>query len=178
MKSVDFNIVAVVLSAVAFATSTYTALQHQTLQKAANFVPAYMELLKQYQTMEFHDHYNYVTTQLKTDHDPKVGISGLPDDARRAVYDVAFFFQGFATLRLLDVLDERIMPTARPRLVAVWEAIEPYVERERELHGYSEIYFLRVLEEFAKEAKNLPPGSLHKMLTRRRFIKIQRGLRR
>ena len=82
-----------------------------------------------------------------------MGISGLPDDARRAVYDVAFFFQGFATLRLLDVLDEEIMPTTRPRLVAVWEAVEPYVERERELHGYSGIYFLRVLEEFVKEAK-------------------------
>jgi hypothetical protein len=174
---VVLNIVAIVLSAVAFVTSTFIALQHQALQKAANFAPTYIQLLKQYQTIEFHDRYRYVTTKLKTEHDPKLGISGLPDDARRAVYDIAYFFQGYGMFRLLRILDDQVLPTMQPRILAVWEAIEPYVERERELHGFSGLYILRVLEEFVKDAKALPPGSLNAMLTRRRFVKIQRGLR-
>lgn len=172
-----FNTVAIVLSVVAFATSTYIALQHQTLQKAANFAPAYIQLLKQYQTMEFHDHYRYVTTKLKTEHDPKLGISGLPDDARRAVYDIAYFFHGYGMFRLLRILDDQVLPTMQPRMVAVWAAIEPFVERERELHGFSGLHLLRVLEEFAKDAEALPPGSRSATLTRRRFVKIQRGIR-
>jgi hypothetical protein len=173
---VIFNIVAIALSAAALATSTYTALQHQALQKAVNFAPAYMQILRQYQTLDFHDHYRYVTTKLRTDHDPQLGISGLPDEARRAVYDIAYFFQGYGVLRLLRILDDQVLPTLQPRLIAVWEAIEPYVERERELHGFTGLYLLRVLEEFAKDAQTLPPGSLHTTLTRRRFVKIQRGL--
>ncbi|HEY4024266.1 MAG TPA: hypothetical protein VGM75_36660, partial [Pseudonocardiaceae bacterium] len=82
-----FTVVAVVVSVVALAASTYTALAHQALQKAANFSPSYLQFTRQLQTIEFHDHYEYVTTKLGVEHDPKLGISGLPDDARRAVYD-------------------------------------------------------------------------------------------
>jgi hypothetical protein len=176
VKPVIVNLVAIVLSAVALATSTYIAFQHQALQKAANFTPAYLHLLKQFQTMEFHDHYRYVTTRLKTEHDPKLGVAGLPDDARRAVYDVAYFFQGYGILCLLRILDDQVLPTMQLRSISVWEAIEPYVERERKLFGYGELHYLRAFEEFAKDVKVLPPGSLNTKLTRRRFIKIQRGL--
>lgn len=177
MQPVIFNIIAIVLSVVALATSTYTAWRHQALQKAANFIPTYMQLLKQCQTMEFHDHYRYVTTQLKAEHDPKLGISGLPDDARRAVYDIAYFFHSVGILVLLRFLDDRILPAMRPRVINVWEAIEPYVEHEREILGFGEHHYMRVLEEFAKDAKALPAGTLNTMLTRRRSIKIRGRLR-
>ena len=171
-----FNIVAIVLSAVAVVTSAYTALQHRTLQKAANFAPAYMQLIRQYQTLEFHDHFRYVTTKLRADHDPQLGISGLPDEARRAVYDIAYFYHGYGVLKLLRIIDDQVLPGMQSRIVAVWDAIEPYVERERELCGSSVVYQMRVLEEFAKEAKALPPGSFRATLTRRRFIESQSGI--
>jgi hypothetical protein len=59
-----FNIVAIVMSVVALTASTYIALQHRTLQERANFIPAYMQLLKEFRTVEFHDNYRYVTTRL------------------------------------------------------------------------------------------------------------------
>jgi len=172
-----FNLVAIVLSTVAFASSTYIALRFEKLQRAANFTPAYLEVLKQYQSMQFHDHYRYVTAELPTEHDSKLGISGLPDDARRAVYDIAYFFQGYGMLRLLRILDDEVLPTVQPRIVAVWDAIEPFVTRERELQGAGGLYFFRVLEEFADDVKALPPESLNAMLTRRRFVQIRRRLR-
>jgi hypothetical protein len=70
---VILNIIAIVLSGAALATSTYIALQHRELQKAANFIPAYMQLIKEFRTMEFNDNYRYVTTQLQAEHDP-VGL--------------------------------------------------------------------------------------------------------
>lgn len=170
-----FNVVAIVLSVVALVTSTYIALQHQTLQKAANFTPSYVQLIRQFQTLEFHDHYRYVTTRLAIEHDPKLGISGLPDDARRAVYDVTYSFYGFAMLRLFDALDDQVFAIMAHRVVAVWESVAPYVEHEREL-GLSGLY-MRVLEEAAKQAKALPPESVSAILARRRFVKNRRNLR-
>ena len=149
-----FNVIAIAVSAVALITSTYIALQHQALQKTANFAPVYMQLLMQFQTMEFHDHYRYVTTKLTAEHDPKLGISGLPDDARRAVYDIAYLFQGYGIMHILRIVDDQIIPAMQLRAFAVWEAIEPYVERERELQGLSGLYMLRGLEELAKDASS------------------------
>jgi hypothetical protein len=173
-----FNIVAIITSVVAFIASTYIALQHRALQKNANFIPAYMQILKEFRNVAFHDNYRYVTTQLQAEHDPKLGISGLPDEARRAVYDIGYFYQGFGMLRLMRVLDDQVLPTMQARIVRVWEAIEPYVERERELQGLSGLYFMRILEEFAKEAKELPSEAVNMALTRRGFVKIQDSLRR
>jgi hypothetical protein len=51
-----------------------------------------------------------------------MGISGLPDDAREAVYDVAGLFQGIATLRLLGILDERVKTLFQVRIVRIWSA--------------------------------------------------------
>lgn len=166
---VILNIIALAMSGLAIITSTYVALKHEGLQKAANFVPAYTALLRQYQSMEFHDHYTYVTTRLRAENDPEAGMSGLPDEARRAVYDVAYFYQGFGVMYLLGVLDDEILPTMRPRSLKVWEAIEPYVQREREICGFNEVYVLRALEEFATETRSARS-------TRRRgeFVKAQR----
>lgn len=171
-----FTVVAIVVSVVALATSTYTALAHQALQKAANFSPSYLQFTRQLQAIEFHDHYAYVTTKLGSEHDPKLGISGLPDDARRAVYDIVYFLYGYGMLQLIGVLDDLAALTARHRVVTVWDAIAPYVERERELGGPSD---LRMLEEFAKDVRALPHRSLlNSLLGRRRVFKNRRSLHR
>ncbi|MGI8330437.1 DUF4760 domain-containing protein [Actinomadura scrupuli] len=173
-----FNVVATVLSLAAFLSSTYIALEHRVLQKRANFIPAYMQVLDEFRTMEFHDNYRYVTTRLRVEHDPQLGISGLPEEARRAVYDIAYFYQGVGMLRLQQVLDDETLPTMRVRTIRVWEAVAPYVERERELQGLGEIHLLRILEEFAKKAREQPSALAGGLLTRRRFVKIQNRLGR
>lgn len=173
-----FNVVATILSLAAFLSSTYIALEHRVLQKRANFIPAYMQVLDEFRTMEFHDNYRYVTTRLRAEHDPQLGISGLPDEARRAVYDIAYFYQGVGMLRLLEILDDEILPTMRVRTIRVWEAVRPYAERERELQGLTEVHLLRILEEFAKNAAERPSARVSGLLTRRRFVKIHSRLGR
>ena len=166
---VIFNIVATILSVMALLSSIYIALEHRGLQKRANFVPAYMKMIDEFRSVEFQDRLLYVTTRLRSDHDPHLGISGLPDEVRRAVFDVGYFYQGVGMLRLQNILDEAIVPTLHVRGTQVWEAIAPYVEREREIQGLDNRYMLRILEEYAKLPFEQQSESAMTKLLRRRF---------
>ncbi|MCW2860209.1 MAG: hypothetical protein JWP48_1917 [Actinoallomurus sp.] len=94
-----YNVIAILLSAYALTTSAYLALQHRFEQRRANLLPYYTRLIDEFRTLEFHDHYGYLCTRLRVEHDPQLGISGLPDDARRAIYHVAYLFQGIGMAR-------------------------------------------------------------------------------
>ncbi|MGI8334779.1 DUF4760 domain-containing protein [Actinomadura scrupuli] len=163
-----FNLIALVLSALALVSSSYLAMQQKSVQRRANFVPAYMQMLTELRSTGFHDHYQYVCTRLQAEHDPELGLSGLPEQARQAVYDVAYFFQGFAMLRLTRIIDDDTMVSMHVRVVRAWDAIAPYVEREREINGTSGLYLLRILEEYANDARRLPPDSVNMLIERHR----------
>jgi hypothetical protein len=163
-----YDIIAIALSMAALATSAFLALQHHGEQRRANLLPYYTKLLDDLRTLEFHDHYRYVCTQLHNDHDPQLGISGLPDDARRAVYDVAYLFQGIGMLRLLSIVSDQVMTTFDVRVVQVWDAVAPYVERERETNGTTGTYLMRTLQEFAADVRRMPPDAIDTMIERHR----------
>jgi hypothetical protein len=164
----DLNILALVLSVAALLASTYLAVRQGELMRRANFVPAYMQLLNEFRSLEFNRNYEYVVTRLH-EHDPALGISGLPEDARRALYDVAYFYQGFGALRLIRVVDDQILAALHLRIMRVWAAVEPFVVRERELNGATGVYLMRILEDFATDAAKIPFESVDRMLTRRRL---------
>ena len=127
-----------------------------------------MQLLNEFRSLEFNDRYRYVVTQLRQDHDPQLGISGLPDDARRAVYDIAYFYQGFGALRRLRIIDDRIMSVLHHRILAVWEAVAPYVERERELsHDVTGPHLMSLLEGFAQASSKVPADSVVRLASSR-----------
>ncbi len=94
------SLIAIVISVLALASSTYLAFQQGRLLRNANFIPVYADMLTEFRTLAFNDHYYFVTRNLTAECDPNSGITGLPDAARTAVYDVAYYFQNFAALRL------------------------------------------------------------------------------
>lgn len=94
--------------------------------------------------------------------------SGLPDDARRAIYHVAYLFQGIGMLWLLDIVGDQVMATIDVRMVQVWDAIAPYVEREREINSTTGAYLLLTLEELAAGVRRLPPDAINTMIKRHR----------
>jgi hypothetical protein len=59
-------------------------------------------------------------------------------------------------------------PNKHVRVVRAWDVIAPYVEREREINGTSGLYLLRILEEYANDAKRLPPDSVNMLIERHR----------
>jgi hypothetical protein len=163
-----YNVIAIVLSAAAFGTSAYLALQHRAEQRRANLLPYYTRLFDEFRTLEFHDHYEYLCTRLQVEHDPQLGISGLPDNARRAIYHVAYLFQGIGMLWLLDIVSDQVLTTIDVRVVQAWDAIAPYVQHEREINGATGVYLMRTLEELAADVRQLPPDVINVMIERHR----------
>ncbi|MFI6298541.1 hypothetical protein ACIBEJ_43600 [Nonomuraea sp. NPDC050790] len=100
---------------------------------------------------------------LPREHDPKLGISGLPPAAREAVYDVAYFYQNFIAFQAVGILDKRLLAMMNMRTFLVWEAIKPFVEREREITHETGPHLLRILQVYTEEQGNrvyVNPASL------------------
>lgn len=70
-----------------------------------------------------------------------------------------YYYQSFANLAVFGLLDQTLLVTVlRTRIVSVWKAVRPFVERERVLRGEgSEGTYLSTFEELARLAADLPP---------------------
>ncbi|GIH26490.1 hypothetical protein Aph01nite_48000 [Acrocarpospora phusangensis] len=149
-----YNMIALVLSTLALASSTALAFRQAGLMKRSNHLPAYLAFLEEFRTDAFHQRYHFICNRLNVDHDPRNGISGLPDNVRDTLYDVAYFHQNLAALFRLGILDDQIIVTMSTRFVRVWDAIEPFVLREREIVSIP--HMLRVLQDFADDVRTTP----------------------
>ncbi|WP_157430524.1 DUF4760 domain-containing protein [Actinomadura macra] len=158
------NLVAIALSALALACSTYLAHRQVTLMHRSAYLPVYLAFLNEFRSMEFHDRYRFVCERLPHEHEPGNGLSGLPDEARRAVLDIAYYFQNLILVWRLSLLDEQVLATMGIRFLRVWDAIAPFVERERELMGAPEFRLMSSLEAFAEEVRQSRPPRRRRLL--------------
>ncbi len=162
------SVAALVLSALALGTSTWLAVRQALQQKRSRHLPAYLGLLSEFRSREFNDHYLYVCEKL-AQHDPSLGISRLPDEARDAVYDIAYYYQIFASLIRTGIVDEDAsLAFIHGRVISVWDAISPYVIREREITDCTGHYLLQILEDFAGRARQMPLEPPTTLLVHRR----------
>lgn len=161
-----YNVIAIVLSLAAIASSTLTAIRQADLMKRSNHLPAYLSLLNEFRSVVFNDHYHYICEKLNAEHDARAGIRGLPDEVRRAVYDIGYFYQNFVALRQLDIVDDQVITAMNFRIIHVWQAIAPYVIRERELMAARGMQLMEILESYATAAQERPSGSVGRLLGR------------
>jgi hypothetical protein len=162
--SVIYNLFAVVLSIVALCSTTLTAVRQTVLMNRSNHLPAYLAMLDEFRSVEFNDHYLYVTEQLRSEHDPLLGLRDLPVRARGAIYDIGYFFQNFVALRRLEIVDDQILTSMNFRIIRVWQAIEPFILRERELMAADGMQLMEVLEYYARTAREVPPAAGWRLL--------------
>ncbi|WP_051808112.1 DUF4760 domain-containing protein [Actinoplanes subtropicus] len=159
------GVAALVVSLLALVISAVFAARQVVLMRNANYVPVLIDLLSQFRSMEFNDNYRFICTRLPVEHDSVGGITGLPDDVREKIYDVAYYYQVFAALTALGVLqDQHIIVVLRDRIIHVWEAIEPFVLVERESAHHTGPFLFRNLEEFAKKAKEMPSTTVDRFM--------------
>jgi len=130
-SSLALSLIAVTISVAALLLTTALTLRQLRLLQNSNYIPV-IELIAELRSREFYDDVMYVTNRLRSEHDPSVGISGLPEDARSAVVNVAYYFQAFAWLGELGVLQRKHLRLVANRIVLTWQAIEPYVRAERQ----------------------------------------------
>ncbi|MER6789533.1 hypothetical protein ABT330_33800 [Streptomyces sp. NPDC000658] len=176
-----FNLVATGLSAVALLVTLYSAVSQTGLQLRSNQLPA-LDLLADFRSAEFHERYSFVTQRLLAEYDPALGLSGLPNDVRRQVYDIVYYYQNIGVLRLADIVDDEMVALLRIRVVKVWEAVAPFVLREREVMGTDGRYLLRGLEDMAHEARHMPQDIIDQLMhvsrTQRAWRRRRASLRR
>ncbi|MFF9173914.1 hypothetical protein [Streptomyces sp. NPDC014793] len=144
------NVLAITISVCALVASVWLGGHQVRAARQANCLPAFIELLSEFRSPELHDQYTYVCSRLNQEHSPDGGLRALPGETRENVYNVAYFFQTFASLYALGIIDEGTAITmVRRRTTKVWQALQPYVERERQ---YPDVdpNMLSLLEAFAK----------------------------
>ncbi|MGI5405119.1 DUF4760 domain-containing protein [Streptomyces sp. CA-135486] len=179
-SSVVFNVATTSIAVVAVVTSiVFNARQARTAQHA-NHISVMVDLLQEFRSAEFHEQHDYVCTRLGAEHDPEAGVRGLPGEAKTAFYSVVYYYQSFANLAVFGLLDETLMVTVlRTRIVSVWQAVRPFVERERELRGEGDGgTYMSIFEELARRAAELPPEHVRNWMTENRGRLTRLGLMR
>lgn len=148
------NVIAIAISIIALAASSITATQQIKLMRHANYT-AFWELLSELRTAKFHKRYRFICSDLQK-LDSTKGISGQSNEVQEIIYSIAFYFQHLIMLQEIGAMDKSI-PLAIPmRAKQIWEAIEPFVIRERESMGPLGVTFLLTLEDYVKQTNRKP----------------------
>ncbi|MEU6146838.1 hypothetical protein ABZ848_41640 [Streptomyces sp. NPDC047081] len=169
-SSVIFNVVTTGIAVVAVVTSVVFSARQARIAQHANHISVMVDLLQEFRSVDFHEQHDYLCTRLGAEHDPEGGVRGLPAEAKAAFYNVVYYYQSFANLAVFELLDETLMVTVlRTRIVSVWQAVRPFVERERELRGETGGgSYMSIFEELARLAAALPPGHVHDAMAQTR----------
>jgi hypothetical protein len=177
-SSVVFNVATTSIAVVAVVTSIVFSARQARIAKHANHISVMIDLLAEFRSAEFHEQHDYVTMRLGSEHDPAAGVRGLSGEAKAAFYSVVYYYQSFANLAVFGLLDETLLATVlRTRIVSVWQAVRPFVERERELRGESGGgNYLSIFEELARLAAELPPEHVRERMTETRRRRSGLGL--
>lgn len=166
--SVIINVGAVAVSLSAMIVSALLARRQFSVQRHGNHVDPLIELLKEFRSLEFHQNYEFIRStlpRLSSDH----GISGLDEAVQKKIYDIGYFFQLYAILAYLDIIDERFIGALlHRRYVETWSSMKPFVHKERELQGLHDGAILNFFEDFADQLSRRPPEEMQRMLARRR----------
>ncbi|PSR58705.1 MULTISPECIES: DUF4760 domain-containing protein [Nocardia] len=156
---------ALLISIGSIAVSTTMAVRQQRLSRSANHIPTMSNLMAEFRSPKFHDAHRTVMA-LPKPQEAGIGFSDLPDEERDAFVSVVYFYQMIATQIAMGVLNEEVMlARIRARIVAIWDAVEPYVEAERLNNPYGDKHMLSLLEYYAGRARRLPDDSARTLLS-------------
>lgn len=132
--SLLLNLAAIAISVAAVMTSVRHSKAQMRRAREANHLPELTVLLAEFRNPQLREHFRYVCTDLQNAHPPESGlcIEDLSEYAREAVYDTAYFLQTFVVMTHQGILHEdHVVSMLNTRITRTWEAIKPYVEKER-----------------------------------------------
>src|SRR5262245_27543784 len=115
----------------------------RTLREArkANALPTLLEFVQEYRRYEADR--RYLLRDLRNEHDPKVGISGLPNDARERVVRVQHYLDQLGLLVDQQLVDAgAVAGFMGESVLRSWQALSPYITAERDIRGedYAEYF--------------------------------------
>ncbi|HZG04026.1 MAG TPA: hypothetical protein VE546_10705 [Streptomyces sp.] len=150
-----YNAATLAVSLLALIVAAVTARRQFRHARRTSDFSAVLELyLRDVRNKEYQSDQDYVVHRLAEENTPDGGVGGLSDeDARHAVWNVAFLYESIGMMYALGVLDRCIaLGVFNYRVVQVWEALRPFVLKEREKRKGPFLAFFENLYLDAKEA--------------------------
>jgi hypothetical protein len=123
------------ISSLAVLNSARQAKRSADLALKAITRPILANLHEEFRSEEFRSCLRTVLElQLEHPADPSVGISALDDDVRQRVYSACYYFEELSVLVAFGhVPEDMVVATMSTQLVQAWDALEPWIQGEREV---------------------------------------------
>ncbi|MEU9348998.1 hypothetical protein AB0D74_48155 [Streptomyces sp. NPDC048278] len=153
------NVLALVVSAGALATSLAVARRQLRLAHHSNLLPIVLDLFKETRTLEFSRSIEYIRDHLTAAHSAHGGYRMLPEEVKMHIRRVGLFYDDVGKLVAHGIVDEQLILGAYGNAIArVWTTLAPYVYAERERHrNLSMVYF----EDLAYRASQTTMTAVH-----------------
>lgn len=130
------SISSLVASFMALGLSTWIAFRQARIMRHSYEVPLLVETFKEYRSPAYQRYEHYVVNELATEHSPELGLAGLPEEARVAATSLVTFFNIIGSFLVFNMIDEsHVVPLFAYRANQAWNALEPYILRERQIRG-------------------------------------------
>lgn len=171
-----FNVAALAFSFLAIIVSVVSARRQTTDARRAMVISFITDLGQRTRSQHFREARDYVLTQL-SQHDPALGIYGLPEPARDHVVLVGGFYQDVGTLTLTGVLDKDLAAAFYyTDIKDVWRALERYIigeRNKRQLRGGGSVF--TAFEDLAFHVDSVSEKKLLRKFPRHSFHRTEVG---
>jgi hypothetical protein len=129
-------------SAGAAAVALLLSLRQIGLLRRQNLAPVVLDAFREARTAEWFDAFDWIRADLAREHSPELGVSRLPEEARRRVRKVGFFYDNLGVLVLSRVVPEDlVLGFFGPGMKRCWDVMRPYFDVEGEIRGIRYLVF-------------------------------------
>ncbi|MGW4979089.1 DUF4760 domain-containing protein [Streptomyces mirabilis] len=160
------NVLALVVSVAAFATSIFVARRQLKLTQDSNVLPIIIDVFKETRTLEFSRSIEFVRDELSTRYRSDDGYRNLPEQAKVHIRRVGLFYDDVGKLVAHQIVDEQlVLGSYGAAVVKMWDRLAPFVYAERQRHGnWTMAYF----EDLASRAHGTTMRDIHRNIRLRR----------
>ncbi|MEU8821969.1 hypothetical protein [Actinoplanes sp. NPDC048796] len=157
------SIIGLALSVLAIIVSGWAAFRQLAIARGTSNLQATSNvLIAQFGDRAFQDDQRYVFARLRDEHEPDLGIDGLPEPANVKAWNVGFLYENLGIMLAFGFVDRRIiLSIGNYRIRQAWEVLAPYIEAERDIRGAP---FLPFFENAYVLACETQPDDIHNKL--------------
>ena len=138
----DAAVLVSALSAVVAAVALLLSVRQIRLLRRQNLSPVVMDAFREARTEEWFEAFDWIRADLAREHSPDLGVSGLPEVARRRVRKVGFFYDNLGVLVAAGVVPEDlVLGFFGPGMKVCWDSVKPYFDVEGRLRGLRYLVF-------------------------------------
>src|SRR3954454_17256486 len=140
--AMDVAVVISAISAVVAAIALLLSLRQIGLLRRQNLSPVVLDAFREARTEEWFDAFDWIRADLTREHSPELGVSGLPEIARRRVRKVGFFYDNLGVLVVSGVVPEDlVLGFFGPGMKKCWDVMKPYFDVEGKIRGIRYLVF-------------------------------------